>query len=143
MKGLLKTFAMVGLLAGLGACSAHTTIAERDTYASNPWYAKCAQAGSEGWLWWKKDYVYAVDRDKAYTPASLRRTDVCYCNEQLCKTYSNGRVNSETTLEFNNDSEKLTPLPAHKVNDTRVSPTFEEERGTYILRRQHLHICKT
>ena len=66
MKGLLKTFAMVGLLAGLGACSSYTTIAERDTYAQPKWYAKCAQAGSEGWLWWKKDYVYVRGSDKAY-----------------------------------------------------------------------------
>ena len=61
MKGLLKTIALVGMLASLGACSSYTTIAERDTYAQPKWYAKCAQAGSEGWLWWKKDYVYQLD----------------------------------------------------------------------------------
>ena len=55
MKGLIKSIALVGILATLGACSSYTTIAERDTYAQPKWYAKCAQAGSEGWLWWKKD----------------------------------------------------------------------------------------
>ena len=32
MKGLIKTNALVGALATLGACSSMTTIAERDEY---------------------------------------------------------------------------------------------------------------
>ena len=44
----------------------------------------------------------------------------------------NGRVNSETTLEFNNDSRETNTFISYKVNDTRVSQHLEEERGTYI-----------
>ena len=88
MKGLLKTFAMVGLLAGLGACLAYTTIAERDTYVSQPkWYAKQCflQVAKVGFGGRKITFMSRIVTKRI--TRKLRRTDVCYCNEQLCKTY--------------------------------------------------------
>ena len=59
MKGLLKTIALVRMLARWERVPTYTTIAERDTYApTQSGTQSVSLAGSEGWLWWKKDYVY-------------------------------------------------------------------------------------
>ena len=131
MKGLFKKIAMVGVLASIGACSSYTTIAERDTYAQPKWYAKCAQAGSEGWLWWKKDYVYACGSGQSVYQQAAEEQMYAIAMNNFAKRI-NGRVNSETTLEFNNDSRETNTFISYKVNDTRVSQHLEEERGTYI-----------
>ena len=131
MKGLLKTIALVGMLATLGACSTYTTIAERDTYAQPKWYAKCAQAGSEGWLWWKKDYVYTCGSGQSVYQQAAEEQMYAIAMNNFAKRI-NGRVNSETTLEFKNNNRETNTFISYKVNDTRVSQHLEEERGTYI-----------
>ena len=58
MKGnFKKALGATAIALTLGACSSMTTIAERDEYAQPKWYANCAQAGTEGYLWWKQGYA--------------------------------------------------------------------------------------
>ena len=64
MKGLIKTIALVGALATLGACSSMTTIAERDEYAQPKWYAKCAQAGAKAGYGGRKTMYMLAVQDK-------------------------------------------------------------------------------
>ena len=131
MKGLIKTIALVGALATLGACSSYTTIAERDTYAQPKWYAKCAQEGTEGWFWWSKDYVYACGSGQSVYQQAAEEQMYAVAMNNFAKRI-NGKVNSETSIEFNNDKRQTNTFISYKVTDTKVRQHIEEERGTYI-----------
>ena len=131
MKGILKSIAILGLLGTLGACSTMTTIAERDTYAQPKWYANCVEAGAEGWFWWKKEMAYACGAGESIFQQAAEEQMYAIAMNNFAKRI-NGRVNSETTLEFKNDNRETNTFISYIVNDTRVSQHLEEERGTYI-----------
>ena len=44
----------------------------------------------------------------------------------------NGKVNSETSIKFDNDNRQTNTFISYKVTDTKVRQHIEEERGTYI-----------
>ena len=134
MKGLLKTIALVGVLASLGACSSYTTIAERDTYAQPKWYAKCAQAGSEGWLWWKKDYVYACGSGQSVYQQAAEEQMYAIAMNNFAKRI-NSEVNSSTNLEFidkNGAESRATKTTiSYVVKDTTIREHIAKETGTF------------
>ena len=131
MKGMLK-IAMAGVLASmLGACSTMTTIAERGTYAQPKWYAKCAQEGTEGWFWWEKEYAYACGAGESIYQQAAEEQMYAIAMNNFAKRI-NGNVNSETKLEFNNDSRSTKTLISYRVKDTPITQHIEEERATYV-----------
>jgi len=131
MKGMIK-IAMAGIIAStLGACSSMTTIAERDTYAQPSWYADCAQSGSEGFFWWKEDYAYACGAGESIFQQAAEEQMYAIAMNNFAKRI-NGRVNSETTLDFKNNSKNTRTKIAYKVSDTAIRQHLEEERSTYV-----------
>jgi len=134
MKGILKTSIVLGALTLLGACSSMTTIAERDEYAQPKWYAKCAEAGSEGWLWWKEDYAYSCGAGESIFVQAAEEQMYAIAMNNFAKRI-NSKVNSETKLEFkdNNGSEsrQTRTLISYKVNDTAIREHLAKETGTY------------
>ena len=131
MKGLFK-IAVAGVIAStLGACSSMTTIAERDTYAQPKWYANCAETGTEGWFWWKEDYAYACGAGESIFVQAAEEQMYAIAMNNFAKRI-NGKVNSETSIEFNNDKRQTNTFISYKVSDTAVRQHIEEERGTYI-----------
>jgi len=44
----------------------------------------------------------------------------------------NGRVNSETTMNFTNDTKDTNTFISYKVNDTAITQHLEEERSTFV-----------
>ena len=131
MKGLFK-LAMAGILAStLGACSTMTTIAERDDYAQPKWYAKCAQEGTEGWFWWEKEYAYACGAGESIYQQAAEEQMYAIAMNNFAKRI-NGRVNSETTMNFTNDTKDTNTFISYKVNDTAITQHLEEERSTFV-----------
>ena len=131
MKGLFK-LAMAGVLAStLGACSTMTTIAERDDYAQPKWYAKCAQEGTEGWFWWEKEYAYACGAGESIYQQAAEEQMYAIAMNNFAKRI-NGRVNSETTMNFTNDTKDTNTFISYKVNDTAITQHLEEERSTFV-----------
>src|SRR5210317_825872 len=131
MKGILKSIAVLGLLGTLGACSSMTTIAERDTYAQPKWYANCVESGYEGWFWWKKEYAYACGAGESVFQQAAEEQMYAIAMNNFAKRI-NGRVNSETKLEFNNDTKNTKSMISYKVSDTAITQHLEEERSTYV-----------
>lgn len=131
MKGILKSIAVLGLLGTLGACSSMTTIAERDTYAQPKWYANCVEAGAEGWFWWKKEMAYACGAGESIFQQAAEEQMYAIAMNNFAKRI-NGNVNSETTIEFKNDSKKTNTFISYKVKDTPITQHIEEERATYV-----------
>ena len=44
----------------------------------------------------------------------------------------NGKVNSETTMTFTNDTKDTNTFISYKVNDTAITQHLEEERSTFV-----------
>jgi|TARA_A200000159_G_scaffold163842_1_gene191455 hypothetical protein len=131
MKAIMK-LAMAGTLVSmLGACSSMTTIAERDTYAQPKWYASCAQAGTEGWFWWKEEYAYACGAGESIFQQAAEEQMYAIAMNNFAKRI-NGRVNSETTMNFTNDTKDTNTFISYKVNDTAITQHLEEERSTFV-----------
>jgi hypothetical protein len=131
MKAIMK-LAMAGTLVSmLGACSTMTTIAERDTYAQPKWYASCAQSGSEGWFWWEKDYAYACGAGESIFQQAAEEQMYAIAMNNFAKRI-NGRVNSETTMQFNNDTKDTNTFISYKVENTPITQHLEEERSTFV-----------
>jgi|TARA_B100000902_G_scaffold386673_1_gene429633 hypothetical protein len=131
MKAIMK-LAMAGTIVSmLGACSSMTTIAERDTYAQPKWYASCAQAGTEGWFWWKEEYAYACGAGESIFQQAAEEQMYAIAMNNFAKRI-NGRVNSETTMNFTNDTKDTNTFISYKVNDTAITQHLEEERSTFV-----------
>jgi hypothetical protein len=130
-KAMTKAALVVALASMLGACSSMTTIAERDSYAQPKWYAKCAQQGTEGWFWWEKEYAYACGAGESIHQQAAEEQMYAIAMNNFAKRI-NGRVNSETKLEFNNDTKNTKSMISYKVSDTAITQHLEEERSTYV-----------
>ena len=131
MKGLFK-IAVAGVIAStLGACSSMTTIAERDTYAQPKWYASCAQSGTEGYFWWTKEYAYACGAGESIFQQAAEEQMYAIAMNNFAKRI-NGKVNSETTMTFTNDTKDTNTFISYKVNDTAITQHLEEERSTFV-----------
>src|SRR6056300_100128 len=131
MKGTFKAVTLAATLLTLGACSSMTTIAERDSYAQPKWYADCAQSGSEGWFWWEKEYAYACGAGESIYQQAAEEQMYAIAMNNFAKRI-NGTVNSETTLEFKNESKETNTFISYKVKDTPITQHIEEDRATYV-----------
>lgn len=140
MNNFVKTATIVATLATLGACST-VEIAERDSYAQPRWYASCAQSGTEGFFWWKEDYAYACGAgESAYQQAAEEQMYAIAMNNFAKRV--NGVVNSETTIDINNDVKNTRTTISYKVSDTAITQHLEQERGTYIYAGKHYTFVK-
>lgn len=140
MKGTIKALALTGALLTMTACST-VKIAERDSYAQPRWYASCAQAGAEGFFWWKEEYAYACGAGQSRYQQAAEEQMYAVAMNNFAKRI-NGRVNSETELTFVNDVRNTRTRISYTVNDTRITQHLEEERGTYIYAGDHYTFVK-
>lgn len=127
MKGIFKTGAILTLTGMLGACSSMTTIAERDTYAEPKWYADCAQSGTEGLLWWTKEYAYACGGGESTFFQGAEEQMYTIAMNNFAKRI-NGVVNSKTEISINNDTRNTSTKISYSVKDTAITQHLEEER---------------
>lgn len=141
MKGIFKATAVLTATAMLGACSSMTTIAERETYAQPKWYASCAQAGTEGYFWWKEEYAYACGAGESIYQQAAEEQMYAIAMNNFAKRI-NGRVNSETTLNFVNDTRNTNTYISYKVSDTAITQHLEEERSTYVYQGKQYTFVK-
>jgi hypothetical protein len=141
IKGKFKTLAVaVGILT-LAGCSSVVDIPERKAYAQPKWYASCAQAGVEGYLWWSKDYAYACGAGESRYQQAAEEQMYAVAMNNFAKRI-NGKVNSETKIEFVNDTRSTKTLISYTVDNTRITQHLQEERGTYIYAGKHYTFVK-
>jgi len=141
MKGMIKTAVAGAVALTLGACSSMTTIAERDTYAQPSWYADCAQSGTEGWFWWEQEYAYACGAGESVFQQAAEEQMYAIAMNNFAKRI-NGKVNSETTLDFMNNKKNTRTKIAYKVTDTAIRQHLEEERSTYVYQGKQYTFVK-
>lgn len=140
MKGTLKALVVTAAVATLAGCST-VEIKERDSYAQPRWYASCAQSGTEGFFWWKEDFAYACGAGESRYQQAAEEQMYAIAMNNFAKRI-NGRVNSETKIDINNDVRNTRTTIAYTVTDTAITQHLEEERGTYIYAGKHYTFVK-
>jgi hypothetical protein len=131
MKGTFKATLLATIALSLGACSSMKEIPERKTYAQPGWYQDCAQSGTEGFFWWKEDYVYACGAGESRYQQGAEEQMYAIAMNNFAKRI-NGKVNSETVIDIKNDVRNTSTFISYKVSDTSIRQHLEEERNTFV-----------
>lgn len=143
MKGTFKAILAATSLATLAGCSSFGTveITERENYAQPRWYADCAQTGTEGYFWFAEDFAYACGAGESRYQQAAEEQMYAVAMNNFAKRI-NGRVNSETVIEINNDVRDTNTRISYTVSDTAITQHLEEERGTYRFQNKHYTFVK-
>lgn len=129
---IIKTTALVAVLATLGACSTMKSIDVRETKANPNWYEDCEQIGSEGFLFWKTDYAYACGMGESLYEQASEAQAYAFAVKGFAERI-NGTVNSSTVVDINNDSRTTRTVVEHTVKDTVIREHLEVKKKSYQL----------
>jgi len=141
MNKLTKALVLGSMILGLGACSSMTTVSERDTYAMPSWYKKCEQSGSEGFLFWKEDYVYSCGSGVSIFHQGAEEEMYAFAINNFAKRI-NGTVDSSTVIKIDGNNKNTTTVIKHKVSNTRIAQYLEKEMEWYTLGGKHYKFVK-
>jgi hypothetical protein len=131
-----KTLLLALAAAALTGCSSMKEIEERKTYAQPSWYQDCAQSGTEGWFWFTKEYAYACGAgESAYQQAAEEQMYAIAMNNFAKRI--NSEVNSETTIEFNNDKKSTKTKISYQVKNTSIREHLQREMGQFTMQGRH------
>ena len=138
MKKLLITSLVAGVLAG---CSSMNAVEERKTYGQPSWYQDCAQAGTEGWFWWSKEYAYACGAGESIHAQAAEEQMYAIAMNNFAKRI-NSEVNSETKIEFINDRKSTSTKISYVVKDTTIREHLNREVGHFTMQGRHYTFVK-
>jgi hypothetical protein len=130
MKGISKAILGVSAAAVLAGCSSMVEVPERKSYAEPKWYAECAETGTEGMLWWSKDYVYACGGGQSRFFQAAEEQGYTIALNHFARRI-NGKVNSETSMEFENGTKQTKSVISHSVTDTSIRRHVSHERAKF------------
>jgi hypothetical protein len=137
----MKKLILIPVIATLAACSSMEKIDERKSYAQPTWYKDCAQAGTEGWFWWAKDYAYACGAGESIHAQAAEEQMYAIAMNNFAKRI-NSEVNSETKIEFNNDKKSTYTKISYVVKDTTIREHLNREVGHFTMQGRHYTFVK-
>ena len=117
-------------------CSSMKEIEERKTYAQPGWYQDCAQSGTEGWFWFSKEYAYACGAGESAHQQAAEEQMYAIAMNNFAKRI-NSEVNSETTIEFNNDKKSTKTKISYQVKNTAIREHLQREMGQFTMQGRH------
>ena len=132
----MKKLILIPIIATLAACSSMKSVEDRKTYASPSWYQDCAQAGTEGWFWWSKEYAYACGAGESVYAQAAEEQMYAIAMNNFAKRI-NGKVNSETEIKFVDDKKSTRTLISYKVTDTAIREHLQHEVGQFTMGGKH------
>jgi hypothetical protein len=132
----MKKFLIVPLVAMLTACGSMKSVEDRKTYAQPSWYQDCAQAGTEGWFWWSKEYAYACGAGESIYAQAAEEQMYAIAMNNFAKRI-NGKVNSETEIKFVDDKKSTRTLISYKVDNTAIREHLQHETGQFTMGGKH------
>lgn len=130
MKGISKAILATSAAAVLAGCSSMVEVPERESYAEPKWYAKCAETGTEGLLWWTKDYVYSCGGGQSRFFQAAEEQSYTIALNHFAKRI-NGQVNSQTSMQFENDSKHTKSVISYSVKDTSIRRHVTHEQAKF------------
>ena len=132
----MKKFLLIPIVAVLTACGSMKEVETRKTYAQPDWYQSCAQAGTEGWFWWEKEYAYACGAgESAYQQAAEEQMYAIAMNNFAKRI--NSEVNSSTEISFVNDKKSTKTLISYQVKNTAIREHLQREMGQFTMNGRH------
>ena len=131
-----KALFIAPIIAALTACSSMKEIDERKTYAQPSWYQDCAQAGTEGWFWWGKEYAYACGAGESIHAQAAEEQMYAIAMNNFAKRI-NSRVNSETEIKFVDDKKSTRTVIKYTVSDTAIREHLQRELGHFTMSGRH------
>jgi hypothetical protein len=136
MRGTFTKAILAASVFGLTACGSMKEIENRKTFAQPGWYSDCAQAGTEGWFWWEKEYAYACGAgESAYLQAAEEQMYAIAMNNFAKRI--NGKVNSETEIAIVNDKKTTKTVISYKVTDTAIRRHLQRDMGQFTMGGKH------
>jgi len=136
MQGTFTKALLVASVIGLTACGSMKPIEERKTFAQPSWYTDCAQAGTEGWFWWEKEYAYACGAGESVYLQAAEEQMYAIAMNNFAKRI-NGKVNSETEIAIVNDKKTTKTIISYKVSDTAIRRHLQREMGQFTMGGKH------
>lgn len=127
-----KALLLAPIVAVLAACSTMKEVENRTTYAQPSWYTDCAQAGTEGWFWWEKEYAYACGAGESTYAQAAEEQMYAIAMNNFAKRI-NSEVNSETKIEFNNDKKSTRTMISYVVKNTTIREHLNREIGQFTM----------
>lgn len=131
-----KALFLIPVLAILTACGSMKEIEERKTYAQPSWYQDCAQAGTEGWFWWTKEYAYACGAGESVHAQAAEEQMYAIAMNNFAKRI-NSEVNSETTIDIVNDKKNTRTKISYVVKSTTIREHLNREMGQFTMNGRH------
>ena len=120
----------------LAGCSGMSKVPERKTYAQPKWYQDCAEAGSQGFLWRSRDYVYSCGAGESlYSQAADEQMYAIALNGFARRI--NSQVDSQTVIDINDNQRTTRTVISYQVNDTRIRDYVRESRGHFTMGGRH------
>jgi hypothetical protein len=131
-----KALILIPVVAMLTACGSMKAVEERKTYAQPSWYQDCAQAGTEGWFWWTKEYAYACGAGESIHAQAAEEQMYAIAMNNFAKRI-NSEVNSETTIDFVNDKKNTRTTISYVVKNTTIREHLNREMGQFTMNGRH------
>ena len=132
----MKKFLLIPIVAVLTACGSMKEVETCKSYAQPSWYMSCAQAGTEGWFWWEKEYAYACGAgESAYQQAAEEQMYAIAMNNFAKRI--NSEVNSSTEISFVNDKKSTKTLISYQVKNTAIREHLQREMGQFTMNGRH------
>jgi hypothetical protein len=136
-KAILASLVAVAIT----GCSSMKEIDERKTYAQPDWYQDCAQAGTEGWFWWSKEYAYACGAGESIHAQAAEEQMYAIAMNNFAKRI-NSEVNSETKIEFVDDKKSTYTKISYQVKNTTIREHLQREVGQFTMSGRHYTFVK-
>lgn len=131
-----KAIILAPLVAALVGCAGMKDIPERKTYAQPSWYQDCAQAGTEGWFWWTKEYAYACGAGESIHAQAAEEQMYAIAMNNFAKRI-NSEVNSSTEINFDNDKKTTKTRISYTVKNTTIREHLNREVGQFTMAGRH------
>ena len=133
----MKKALAIGLLAvAITGCSSMKEIDNRKTYAQPKWYQDCAQAGTEGWFWWSKEYAYACGAGESKYAQAAEEQMYAIAMNNFAKRI-NSEVNSSTEIRFVGDKKTTQTVISYQVKNTVIREHLQRELGHFTMNGRH------
>lgn len=131
-----KALLIAPLVATLVGCAGMKEVENRKTYAQPSWYQDCAQAGTEGWFWWSKDYAYACGAGESIHAQAAEEQMYAIAMNNFAKRI-NSEVNSNTDIIFDNDKKTTYTKISYVVKNTTIREHLQREVGHFTMSGRH------
>jgi hypothetical protein len=125
---------LVGLV--ITGCSSMKPIQESKVYMQPSWYQDCAQAGTEGWFWWTKEYAYACGAGESIHAQAAEEQMYAIAMNNFAKRI-NSEVNSSTEIKFVDDKKSTHTVISYQVKNTVIREHLNREVGQFTMSGRH------